>query len=112
MSFSYQNQYTPRMLRLQDAPTMAVLADRNPLFEVRGDRIVFNPDVPLDAPSRAHRGMGQNVLTADGTVTWRVRPNVDMMGQLSTDNIWSANGIDVYHGNEVQQDPFDSFLVP
>jgi hypothetical protein len=112
VSFSYQNQYRAQMLRLEEAPTMAVLADRNPRFEVQGDRIVFNPNTPLDARSRAHRGEGQNVLTADGNVSWRIQPTVDLFGDEQSDNIWSATGVDFYHGTEVPADPLDSFLVP
>lgn len=112
VSFSYQNQYTSRMLRLDEAPDMAVLADRNPIFDVQGDRIVFNPSVSMNAPSRAHRGMGQNVLTADGAVTWRVSPTLVLPNNDATDNIWTATGINFYNGNEVPADPYDSFLVP
>lgn len=112
VSFSYQNQYRPQMLRLEEAPTMAVLADRNPLFDARGDRIVFNELIPLTAPSRAHRGAGQNVLTADGNVTWKVRPTVGLFGDDQEDNIWAANGISFYNGTELPSDALDSFLVP
>jgi hypothetical protein len=114
VSFSYQNQYTDRAIRLEEAPDMAVLADRNPLFkfDTRQSRIIFNINTPINAPSRAHGGTGQNVLTANGVVTWRVRPNVDQFGTDDQDNIWAANGIDVYTGTETQADPFDSFLVP
>lgn len=112
VSFSYQNQYSPLRLRLEDAPSMAVLADLNPLFEIQGDEMAFNPDTPLFAPSRAHRGTGQNVLTADGVVTWRVRPTLDLQGADTQDNIWAAAGIDFYTGTETPAEPDDSFLVP
>jgi hypothetical protein len=112
VSFSYQNQYTPRLLRLEDAPSMPVLADRNPLFEVRDGRIVFNSNTSFDAPSRAHRNTGQNVLSADGTVTWLIRPAVDLLGNDVQDNIWAANGIDTYTGTEFTSERGDSFLVP
>lgn len=112
VSFSYQNQYRPQMLRLEEAPTMAVLADRNPLFDVEGDHIVFKEMIPLTAASRAHRGAGQNVLTADGNVTWKIRPTVDLFGQEQDDNIWAASGVDFYHGTELPSDALDSFLVP
>ncbi len=112
VSFSYQNQYTPKMLRLVDAPSMAVIADRNPLFEVRDDQIFFNPDTPFNAPSRAHRGMGQNVLTADGVVTWSVRPTLEPLDTNAPDNIWAASGIDFYTGTEIPADPYDNMLIP
>lgn len=112
VSFSYQNQYRPQMLRLEEAPSRAILADRNPLFDAEGDRIVFRDRVPLTAVSRAHRGAGQNVLTADGKVTFQVRPLVDLFGSEQDDNIWTANGVDFYHGTELPADALDSFLVP
>ncbi len=112
VSFSYQNQYTPHLLRLDDDPTMAVLADRNPLFEVVDNRIVFNPNTSKLAPSRAHRGMGQNVLSANGVVTWGARPLIDPINGNDTDNIWTAEGIDFYYGNETPAERSDSFLVP
>jgi hypothetical protein len=113
VSFSYQNQYSLRVPRLVEAPGMAILADRNPIFYVnQADRIAFDASTPLNASSRAHRGTGQNVLTANGVVSWRIRPTVDPFGQKQMDNIWKANGINVYTGNETTDDPFDSFLVP
>lgn len=112
VSFSYQNQYRPQMLRLEEAPGMAILADRNPLFDAEGDHVVFKERVPLTATSRAHHGAGQNVLTADGTVTWKVRPTVDLFGSEQDDNIWAAGGVDFYNGTELPSDALDSFLVP
>ncbi len=112
VSFSYQNQFTPQLLRLEDNPTMAVLADRNPLFEVHDGQIVFNPDTSFLAPSRAHRGLGQNVLSADGTVRWQTIPTIPGSNGLTSDNFWAASGIDYYTGTETQTDVSDSFLVP
>ncbi len=112
VSFSYQNQYTARAIRLDEAADMAILADRNPLYPVYQGRIVFDETTPMNAPSRAHRGAGQNVLAANGVVTWRVRPIVDSFGDNGLDNIWKATGIDFYTGRETPADPFDSMLVP
>ena len=113
VSFSYQNQYAINVPRLDEAPGMAVLADRNPLFTVnQDDRIVFDTLIPLNAPSHAHHGAGQNVLTANGVVAWRIRPTVEIFGQSQPDNIWAASGIDVYTGKETPANPFDAFLVP
>lgn len=112
VSFSYQIQYVPEPIQLIDHPNMAVAADRNPLFEVVDNRIVFNPNTSKLAPSRAHRGTGQNVLTANGVVNWRVRPMVDLIDSQDVDNIWTAHGIDTYHGTEIPAEPGDSFLVP
>jgi len=112
VSFSYQNQYTSNLLRLHDNPTMAVLADRNPLFEVVDGQIVFNPNTSALAPSRAHRGTGQNVLTADGAAGWRTRPLHGGHGVHAEDNFWTARGVDFYTGTETPAEPGDSFLVP
>ena len=112
VSFSYQNQHSPQMLRLEEAPFMAVLADRNPLLEVQDDQMVFNPNTPFNTPSRAHRGMGQNVLTANGSVAWSVSPTIEVPDADGSDNIWTAAGIDFYTGTEVPADPYDSMLVP
>ncbi len=112
VSYSYQNQYTLRAIRLEDVPRMAVLADRNPLFIVRGGRVFYDPTAPHDAASRAHRGLGQNILTADGTVSWRLRPTLDPLGAEHADNIWTINGVDFYTGRETPSSPDDSFLVP
>lgn len=112
VSFSYQNQYTPDAIRLNDNPHMAVLADRNPLFDVTDNRMVFNPHMSKLAPSRAHRSAGQNVLTADGVVAWKVVPMIDVHDATDADNIWTADGIDFYSGTELPARPGDSFLVP
>jgi len=110
--FSYQNQYAIRVPRLNEAPNMAVVADRNPLFEVYRGRIIYDATTPLNAPSRAHHGTGQNVLTANGAVAWRIHPYVDPTGPDDQDNFWTTDGVDVYTGRETPADPLDSFLVP
>lgn len=113
VSFSYQNQYALSVPRLDEVPNMAVLADRNPLFTVtQDDRIVFDTLIPLNAPSHAHGGTGQNVLTANGVVAWQIRPIVEVFGQPQADNIWAASGIDTYTGKETPTHMFDAFLVP
>ncbi len=111
VSFSYQNQYTDRAIRLDEAGDMAVLADRNPLYQIQHNHFVFDQSTPMNAPSRAHRGTGQNVLAANGSASWRVLPTVDPFGD-DQDNIWAANGIDFYTGTESPASPFDSMLVP
>ena len=90
---------------------MAVLADRNPLFIIKNGRVVFNVDAPPDASSLVHHRPGQNVLSADGVVTWRARPILDPFAGSESDNIWTITGIDYYTGKEVRDNPFDSFLA-
>lgn len=112
VSFSYQNQYTAKALRLDDRPGMALLADRNPLFISRAQGISFDPNTPQNAPSRAHRRPGQNILTADNNVTWHLRPMLEANSFGQEDNIWTIVGVDFYTGTETPTDPADSFLVP
>lgn len=111
VSFSYQNQYTSKVLRLEDAPQMAVLADRNPLFIIKSGRVVFNVDAPTDASSMVHHRPGQNVLSGDGVVTWRTRPILEPFAGNEADNIWTISGIDFYTGKEVRDNLYDNFLA-
>ncbi len=110
--FSYQNQYASHVPRLNEAPDMALVADRNPLFDVYQGRIIYDATTPMNAPSRSHRSTGQNVLTANGVVAWGIRPYVETLGADTTDNFWTVDGVDVYTGRETPANPFDSFLVP
>lgn len=112
VSYSYQNQYTRTPLRLQDAPNLALLADKNPLFLIGQGKVAFDERSSRVAPSRVHDNRGQNVLTADGAVTWSLRPLLRRGGQGTADNIWVAKGVDRYTGNETPTTPDDSFLVP
>lgn len=110
VSYSYQNQYTPRPIRIdRSRPQLAVLADKNPLFIVRDNRVVFDVDALTDAPSTLHRGLGQNILTLDGGVHWSRTPRVG-----DDDNVWVIRGYTGrYTGNEAPTDAQrDSFLVP
>ncbi len=122
ISYSYQNQFTPEPIRVHDAPpTLAVLADKNPLFVVRDGRVAFDADAPLTSQSVLHGGRGQNVLKIDGSAGWHVSPVMQhasagvgsMKFQSDEDNIWSVFGIDRYQGNETPSQPtHDAFLVP
>ncbi|MDX1681662.1 MAG: hypothetical protein R3336_00950, partial [Phycisphaeraceae bacterium] len=106
VSFSYQNQFTPEPIVLEDHAEMAVLADRNPYFD-RGPR--SGPVVEIsDAmkPTRQHQSIGQNILAAAGHVGFHRKP---MIGQ---DAIWTITGTTRYRGVEYPTRPGDSFLVP
>lgn len=111
VSYSYQNQYTKEPIDVGRNPGMAVLADKNPLFIVRTGQVTQDRDRPAVSPSRMHKERGQNVLTSNGRVTWRLRPVIGEREQ-STDNIWVVRGIERYQGNETPRQPGDSFLVP
>lgn len=115
VSFSYQNQYTPRAIRVDANPTLALLADKNPLFLIRVNRIVFDDRASAMAPSRSHGNRGQNILTADGASRWSVRPVIARAVSGFSDNVWLLPGVRNYTGTEVpttEADRVDSFLVP
>jgi hypothetical protein len=105
-SYSYQNQNGPYQLRL-DQGHQAVLADRNPLFVVMNGQLVQSLDVDPTSASRQHAARGQNILSADGAVRWRLSPVLP-----GADNIWTAQGVDRYTGIETPENPDDSHLVP
>lgn len=103
-SYSYQNQFGSKPLRIDSHPSLAVLADKNPMFAGP----IYHRDLLPDSPSELHNRIGQNVLTADGTVRWTTEP---LMGD---DNIWFRDGLDPFEleGNETPARPGDAFLVP
>jgi len=106
-SYSYQNQHGFPQLRLEQIHQKPVLADRNPLFEVRGGQLVQNLQVDPRSNSRQHAQQGQNMLVADGSVFWRLNPVLD-----DGDNIWIAEGIVRYTGRETPASADDVHLVP
>lgn len=106
VSYSYQNQYTPRPQKLSGARSIAILADKNPFFEDGQYRLGLD----RESVSGNHAAMrGQNVLLTDGHVEWMLTPRL-----INRDNIYHAglNGADYYTGLEGPADEFDSFLVP
>jgi hypothetical protein len=111
VSYSYQNQFTARRTRLDTAPEMTILADKNPLFEdMSGDSggLGYRRDLPASTLSNFHSSLGgQNMLTLSGRVLWSTTPDGP-----NGDNIWTIRGMQDYTGREVPQDLDDSFLVP
>jgi len=111
VSYSYQNQYGPQPMILEQNPGIAILADKNPLFVIAAPRpgqtirFVFRRDLPSNSPSSLH-GTGQNILRADGAVGWSAQPILP-----NGDNIWLVTGVETYVGQETPQ-PGDSHLVP
>lgn len=114
-SFSYQNQFTAKPLRLDVRADEAVLADRNPLFVIHMTqpghaKMVLKyrgGERQTTAPSEAHQGQGQNVLFSSGAVRFMSKPVL-----RDGDVLWTAHGVDHYTGNEQPADESDSFLVP
>lgn len=116
VSYSYQNQFTPEPIRLDRAASLAVLADKNPLFAIKVHGLDFDSASPPTTSSRFHARLGgQNVLAAAGHVTFTTSPIVTQPGALS-DNIWlldSGPTQRTYTGNESPHTPDrDAFLVP
>lgn len=112
VSYSYQNQYTAKPYKTSQSPGMAVLADKNPLFNIHSrDGMTYRRDLSPNSASRFHRSNGQNVLTASGNVAWQTDPNMSR-GHGNIDNIWLLNKVSDYQGNERPADNNDSFLVP
>jgi len=109
--YSYQNQSTAAPIPLRANPRLAILANKNPLFVVDDHgRVVFNPSAQLDRASLAHGGRGQNVLFADGSVTWTVSPVMK-----DGDNLWVITGVRHYQGTEAPDEAHrteESHLVP
>jgi hypothetical protein len=106
VGFSYQNQYSPRAQRVTDNPSLAILADRNPLFVIQPGEGLKTRGLRADAPSFAHGGRGQNVLVGAGNADWRTRPVMP-----GGDNIWLPRSTFSYTGTETP-DTGDAFLVP
>jgi len=114
VSYSFQNLYgdhrftaKQRLKRWRHARLMAIMADQTPLLQNGKLRRAFEP-LSLSANHRGIAIRGQNVLTLDGSATWKRTPLVG----INEDNIWQAGKLSEYSGCEVPMDPTDSFLAP
>jgi hypothetical protein len=123
VSYSYQNQFAAQPIRVDRAPQLVVLADKNPLFVIEMNGLTFRRNVPTDSPSAMHLRLdGQNVLSISGTVRFTARPLIagpELASEstaTSPDNIWLINGRGVqadYTGTEAPANAeADAFLVP
>ncbi len=108
VSYSYQTQFTADPVRVDRVPDMAILADRNPLLQIAQQQVQFVNRWGIRASTRMHGGIGQNVLQADGTVTWTtdaVMPDGD--------NIWLPEGETAFRTfREQPTREHDAVLVP
>jgi len=111
VDYSYQHMVGPNVRRRAVAPAdapakfLAVLGDRNPLFDGQGR---FRPDRSNARASDNHDNTGQNVLYLSGHVRWSETPEAGVNGN----NIWVAEGIHNYTGVEEPVSPTDTFLLP
>ncbi|MBL4700154.1 MAG: hypothetical protein JKX85_02760 [Phycisphaeraceae bacterium] len=106
VSYSYQNQYTPKAIKLNANNQLAVLADKNPLFFADRKELHHLANYDPNLPSMRHNRQGQNVLLTSGSVLWTRNPVV------RGDNIWLVSGINNYNGTEAPLSLNDAFLVP
>jgi len=84
---------------------MAILADRTPFYRDNGS---FQTREPTVATSDNHGRCGNNVLYLDMHVEWAKLPLAGVAGN----NIFLAEGIYNYKGDETPVSPTDSFLLP
>ena len=110
VSYSYQHMLGPKGLSRNDpeisavADRMAILADSTPVFDSRR----FLPERVGASASLNHSGRGQNVLYLSGVVRW----SEDAAVGVADNNIYLAEGIYNYRGDETPADKTDSFLLP
>lgn len=106
IAYSYQHSMGSPLTRGQlgnSAKQMAIMADATPAF--KDGR--FLPD-RIDRVSENHPDSGQNVLFVAGNVAWATNSHVGVGGN----NIWIAEGVYSYNGNETPTSVTDSFLLP
>jgi len=110
VGYSYQHSAGAGGIRYDDpqrlsvADSLAVLADCTPLFE--NGR--FDPTQVRAKASSNHNGTGQNVLYLDMHVNWAPDAEAGVRGN----NIYLADGVYSYRGDEAPAGPTDSFLLP
>jgi len=110
IGYSYQHSIGPKGLSLEDKrlqavqENMAILADSSPVFN--GGR--FQADCLGRQAGDNHDRTGQNVLYMDMHVDFKAKPSVGVGGN----NIYLADGVYEYQGNERPAGPRDSFLLP
>ncbi|KPK80148.1 MAG: hypothetical protein AMJ81_12425, partial [Phycisphaerae bacterium SM23_33] len=108
--YSYQHTLGPSALSRLDreliavAASMAILADHTPVF--RDGRFLRNRVRALASDN--HDATGQNVLYFDMHVEWKEQAGAGVQGN----NIYLAEGIFEYRGDETPVNVTDSFLLP
>lgn len=112
LSYAYQNMAGRRPRLGSSDPRLVIMGDDNPLFD--SGRPLF--DVAAQAlglrdisqtNSRVHGGVGQNILSLDGSTRWVTTPNAGPGG----DNIWTLDHARRYTGHEGPQSATDSHLL-
>ena len=118
ISFSTLNMYSPKGIRIDRSPGMALLSDKNPQFAIQlfsnGTIKLSRRQLNPDAPSDQHGGTGQNILMASGSVHWSIKPTVpNVVDGSRQDNIFLMEGIEKYQGTEAPADAAsDTMHIP
>lgn len=110
VGYSYQHPLTPEgpIRRSRYSPAeqekMVILSDSTPVFPGG----CFDRSKVSALASDNHGGTGQNVLRLNNSVAWASNPNVGVDGN----NIFLAEGVFDYRGDEMPTSRTDSFLLP
>lgn len=111
ISYANQNMAGVRPT-LKSDPSLVVLADDNPLFsdgqplvEIAAQSLGLRD--PAQANSRAHGGVGQNILRMSGATEWTTTPNVG----VANENIWTLSDVSKYTGREGPTTTTDSHVL-
>lgn len=111
VSYANQNMAGVRPT-LKSNPAFVVLADDNPCFadgqpliEVAAQSLGLRD--PAQSNSRAHGGVGQNILRLSGATEWTTSPNVG----IANENIWTLSDVSRYTGREGPATASDSHLL-
>lgn len=79
--------------------------DGLPLYDLAARKLGLSD--PAQSNSRAHGGVGQNILRLSGESLWTTTPNSGIGG----DNIWTLENVGGYTGREGPKSPTDSHLL-
>ncbi|MCH9022068.1 MAG: hypothetical protein IID32_04825 [Planctomycetes bacterium] len=112
VNYSFRLIFDGKPQPLNQGTRYVIIADQNPLFaDVDSDNL---PNKPLtltanlnlrNSPNHARRG--QNILTIDGAVRFKINP---LFGPRK-DNIFTIRTVNRYRGNELPGDD-DTFMAP
>lgn len=109
INYSYQHTVGPRDLNYTHPDLagvksrMVILADSTPFF--RNGQLQIEPG---QSASENHNRTGQNVLFLDMHVQWASQSQAGVDG----DDIFLAEGVYKYRGDETPSSPTDTFLLP
>ncbi len=109
--FAYRVPAEGSRFMLDTTKPMVVVADANPVIELRLDGRKIESAV---MSSRNHGDRGQNMLFNDGAVDWTISPVLTNQGPVKFDNIWLPRDTDGRERTELHgppRDPNDNFVA-